>query len=185
MMSQDNECIQQLLCEARSGSRASMGHLAVIVRQRLYPFVLRTTLDPDAAEDIVQETLLSVLLEITRLREDSRFWPWVYRITWNKIQDSFRKCRLRSSGKATFALDCSGDAQPQNASVLDAKIHEERLRQVSDGVDQLSYHHRDIIRLRFYEQLSYEQIASRTRITPKMARTRSYRAKKQLKACLV
>ena len=77
----------------------------------------------------------------------------------------------------------------QNGSLLEAKAHEETLRQISDGVDQLSRHHRDVLRLRYYEQLSYAQIASRTRTTPKVARARSYRAKKclrtRLRACCI
>ena len=185
MVSQDNECIQELLCQARSGSRADMGHLAVIVRERMYPFALRTTLDPDAAEDIVQETLLSVVRGIGRLRENARFWPWVYRIGWNKIQDYLRKRRLRSSGKALLALDQSHDTRSHSESPLEAQILAERLRKISDGIEMLSYQHRDILRLRYYEQLTYAQIASRTRMTPKIARACSHRAKKRLKACLV
>jgi len=99
-MSKDNEYIQQLLSEARSGSRTSMGRLAVIVRERLYPFVLRTTLNHDLTEDILQETLLTVVRQVTSLRESLRFWPWVYRIAWSKIQDNLRRRRVRSSGKA-------------------------------------------------------------------------------------
>jgi RNA polymerase sigma factor (sigma-70 family) len=185
MVSQNEECIQDLLNEARSGSRAGMGHLAVIVRQRLYPFVLRTILDPDAAEDIVQDALVSILLHLDRLRANDKFWPWVYRIAICRIRDDIRRRRLHSAGKATLAVDHNGKTRPQDASVLDAQIHEEKLRQVSDGIDQLSCEHQDIIRLRYYEQLSYAQIASRTSISPKIARSRSYRAKKQLKACLV
>ena len=185
MVSQDNEHIQALLCEARSGSGAGMDRLAVVVRERLYPFVLRTILDPDAAEDIVQDALLSVLLHLERLRENDRFWPWVYRITMCKIRDHIRKRRVRSAGKATLALDRCGEARKQDGSVLDAQIHAERLRQVSDGIDRLNCQNRDIIRLRYYEQLSYAQIASRTQMSAKIARARSYRARKQLKACLI
>lgn len=185
MVSQNDKYIQQLIREARSGSQASAGHLAVMVRQRLYPFVLRTILDHDAAEDIVQDTLLSVLMQLDRLRKSDKFWPWVYQISLSKIRDNFRRHRLHSAGKATLARDCGGKDRQQNASVLDAKIQEERLKQVADGVDQLSGQHRDIIRLRYYEQLSYAQIASRARISPKIARARSHRAKKRLKACLV
>ncbi|MHC4626356.1 MAG: RNA polymerase sigma factor [Planctomycetota bacterium] len=183
MVSQDKECIRELLCEARSGSRVGTEQLAVIVRERMYPFVLRTILDPDAADDIVQETLLSVLMQLDRLRENQKFWPWVCRITLSKIRDHIRSRRLHSACRATLAR-CRHD-RPQHESVLDAEIHAERLRQVCDMVNQLSYDHRDIIRLRFYEQLSYAQIASRTSMTPKMARARSYRAKQRLKACLV
>jgi len=185
MVTQKNECIRELLCETRSGDRISTGHLAVIVRQRIYPFVLRTIPNPDAAEDIVQDTLLSVLLNLDRLRDNDKFWPWVYRIAICRTRDHIRKHRLRSAGKATLALGRGSEARPQDGDVLDAKIHEERLRQIADGIDQLSYEHRDIIRLRYYEQLSYAQIASRTRISPKIARARSYRAKQRLKACLI
>ena len=185
MVSQNDKCIQDLLCEARSGSRAGMGHLAVIVRQRLYPFVLRTILDPDAAEDIVQDALVSILLHLDRLRENDKFWPWVYRIAVCRIRDDIRKRRLHSAGKATLAVDHNGKTRPQDASVLDGQIHAERLRQVSDGIYRLSYEHKDIILLRYYEQLSYAQIESRTQMSAKIARSRSYRAKKQLKECLV
>ena len=185
MNNQENVDIEQLIARARSGNRAAMGHLAVVIRERLYRFVLRVTLDPDIAEDIVQETLLVVVREIAGLREDGRFWSWLYRITWNKMQDHFRKCRLRSSGKAILALNHSRSAAPHGDNLLEAKIHEETLRQVCDGVDRLNSLHRDILRLRYYEQLSYAQIASKTSISPKIARARSYRAKKRLKACLV
>jgi RNA polymerase sigma-70 factor (ECF subfamily) len=174
-----------LIREARSGSRDSAGHLAVMVRQRLYPFVLRTILDHDAAEDIVQDTLLSVLLHLDRLRESEKFWPWVFRISLSKIRDNMRRHRLHSSGKATVAHERRGQDRPQYGSVLDAQIRAERLREVSDGVDKLSGQHRDILRLRYYEQLSYAQIASRTHLSPKIARARTYRAKKRLKSCLI
>jgi RNA polymerase sigma-70 factor (ECF subfamily) len=147
--------------------------------------VLRSLPDPDTAEDIVQDTLLSVLMNLKRLRNIDSFWPWIYRIARCKTQDYLRRHRLHSVSKATLALNRSSEVRPNDGSILDAKIHEERLRQVAEEVDQLSYEHRDIIKLRFYEQLSYEQIASRTQISPKIARARTFRAKKCLKACLV
>jgi RNA polymerase sigma-70 factor (ECF subfamily) len=155
------------------------------VRRRIYPFVLRTISDPDAAEDIVQDTLLSVLLNLKSLRDKNKFWPWVCRIATCRIRDHIRRRRLRSAGKETLALDLGCKDRPQDMSVLDSQIRAEKLRQVADVVDQLSLEHRDIIRLRYYEQLSYAQIASRTRISPRIARSRSFRAKQRLKACLV
>ena len=99
-MNQDNEYIQQLLSEARLGSRRSMGRLAVIVRERLYPFVFRTTFDHDLTEDVLQETLLTVVGQVACLREKRKFWPWVFRIAWSKLQDNLRRRRHQSSGKA-------------------------------------------------------------------------------------
>jgi RNA polymerase sigma-70 factor (ECF subfamily) len=142
-------------------------------------------LNHDVTEDILQETLLSVVRQITSLRESRRFWPWVFRIAWHKIQDNRRRRRIQSSGKASFLRNQPQDAQAGSDSILEAKVHEETLQQLSDVVEQLSYQHRDVLRLRCYEQLPYAQIASLTRTTPQEARTRFHRAKKCLKARLL
>jgi RNA polymerase sigma-70 factor (ECF subfamily) len=180
-MSKDNKYIQQLLSEARSGSRASLGRLAVVVRERLYPFVLRTTLNHDLTEDVLQETLMTLVRKVDSLRDGRKFWPWVFRVAWSRTQDNLRRRRLRYFKKAElFRNQCRAD----NNSPLEAKIHEEQLRQVSDMVEQLSRQHRDVLRLRYYEQLPYAKIASLTRTTPQEARVRSHRARKSLKARL-
>ena len=186
-MNEQNEYIQQLLSEARSGSRRSMGHLATIVRERLYPFVFRTTLRHDVTEDVLQETLLTLLRQISSLRENRRFWPWVHRIAWSKIQDIVRQRKRRTSKKAFFFRNSyhTNDTQAQNDSLLDTKIRDETLQQVSAIVEQLNHQHRDVVRLRYYEQLSYSQIASLRRTTPDKVRIRFYQAKKSLKARLL
>jgi len=186
-MSKDNEYIQQLLSEARSGSRTSMGRLAVVIWERLYPFVFRTTLNHDLTEDVLQETLLSIVRQVTSLRESQRFWPWVYRIARSKIQDNLRRRRVRSSGKAWLLQKQyhSSVAQATSENLLETKIHKEALQQVSDIVEQLSRHQRDVLHLRYYEQLPYAEIASLTRTTPQMARVRFHRAKKSLKSRLL
>ncbi len=184
-MKKDDKYIQQLLCRARSGSRKSMGQLAVIVWERLYPFVFRTTLNHDLTEDVLQETLLAVVQRVASLRESQRFWPWVYRIAWSKIQNNYRRSRIRSSKKISLLRYHEKDAQSGSDSLLDAQIHAESLRQVSEVFEQLSHQQKDVLRLRYYEQLPYDRIASMTRTTPQMARVRFHRAKKCLKARLL
>ncbi|MCP4261099.1 MAG: sigma-70 family RNA polymerase sigma factor [Planctomycetes bacterium] len=184
-MKKDDKYIQQLLSSARSGSSKSMGQLAVVVWERLYPFVFRTTLNHDLTEDILQETLLAVVTQVASLRKSQRFWPWVYRVAWNKIQDSRRRSRLRSRDKVSLFRSHVNDSQAGGDSLLDAQIHAESLQQVSEVLEQLSHKHKDVLRLRYYEQLPYDRIASMTRTTPQMARVRFHRAKKCLKARLL
>jgi len=162
-----------------------MGRLAIIVWERLYPFVFRTTLRHDVTEDVLQETLLTMVRHVASLRESRRFWPWIYRIAWSKIQDALR--RRRSSAKALLLGNRHhpSNAQTGSDSLLDAKIRDETLQQVSAVVEQLSHQHRDVLRLRYCEQLSYAQIALLTRTTPQKVRVRFYRAKKSLKARLL
>ncbi len=182
-MRQSSQSIQPYLIAARSGSRAGMEHLAVAVWEQLYPFVLRTTWNPDLTEDILQETLLTVVQEVSSLRDTRKFWPWVYRIAWSKIQDSVRLSRQNASAKASLLGNPSHNGH--NDSVLEAGIQAETLQQLSALLEQLSREHRDVLHLRCYEQLPYAKIASLTHTTPQKARARFHRATQSLRARLL
>jgi RNA polymerase sigma-70 factor (ECF subfamily) len=174
--------IQRLLSQARSGSRAGMGRLAVITWERLYPIVFRQTWNHDVTEDILQETLLVVVQEVNSLRDTRRFWSWVYRIAKNKIRDNLRRSHLAASSKTL--LRSQSDNDQASGDILDAKIREEKLQQLSALMEQLNRQHRDILRLRYYEQLPYTEIASMTHTTPEKLRSCFHRARKRLKAQL-
>jgi len=182
-MSCSFQSVQPFLIAARSGSREGMGKLAVAVREQLYPFVLRTTWDPDLTEDILQETLLTVVLELRSLRDTRKFWPWIYRIAWSKIQDNVRLSRLHASAKEHLLGDPSHTGR--NDGVLESRIHAETLQRLSVLLEELSREHRDVLGLRCYEQLPYAKIASLTRTTPQKARARFHRATQCLRAKLL
>ena len=182
-MSKKTPSIQCLLVQARSGSRTGMERLAVIVWKRLYPAVFHATWNHDLTEDILQETLLAVVQEVNALRDIQRFWPWVHRIARNKIQDHLRRAQLQASSKTLLQRRSTDDKE--NGNVLDAKIHEEKLQQLMDLIEKLSRQHKEVLHLRYYEQMPYTEIASMTRTTPEKARARFHRARKRLKAQLL
>ena len=190
-MSQDNENIQQhreaffeILSDARSGNQAGMERLAVIVRERLYSFIFRTTLNHDLTEDILQETLLIMVGKVANLRSESSFWPWVFRIAYNKLRDNLRLRRAQSSGKDSLLQNQLCESQAGSGGILEETIRAERLQRLSALMGRLSRQSRDILRLRYYEKLPYTEIAALTRTTPQKARARFHRAKKYLKARL-
>jgi len=133
-------------------------------------------------EDVLQETLLTMVGQFACLRDKCRFWPWVFRIAWSKLQDNVRSHRAQSSGKASLIRNQSYKIRAGGDSLLDATIHAERLEQLSEMVEQLTRQHKDILHLRYYEQLPYTEIAALTSTTPQKARARFHRAKKYLKA---
>ena len=156
--------------------------LAGIVRERLYPFVFRTTLDHDLTEDVLQETLLTMVRKVACLRDERRFWPWVFRIAYSKLQDNLRRRRHQNSGNALLRQNQLCDSKADSGGILEETIHAEKLQKLSEVIEQLVPQHRDILRLRYYEQLPYTEIATLTRTTPQKARARFHRAKKYLKA---
>jgi RNA polymerase sigma-70 factor (ECF subfamily) len=191
-MKENDNSIEHLLAQARlpaakaragraRTSKAGMERLAVAVRERLYPFILRTTWDHDLTEDILQETLLTMVRELGSLREAARFWPWVHQIAWSKIQDNVRSARVHSAAKATLLARQPSEGH-SGGNVLDTSIQAETRERLRALLERLSQPHRDIIHLRCFEQLPYAKIASLTRMSPQKARARFHRATEALKA---
>jgi len=179
----DNSGYIQFLDGARAGEQAAMGRLATLVWEQLYPFIFRTTLDRDATEDLIQETLLAMLHQLGSLRDPERFWPWIYRIAWSKIRNRLRdrrmrslyeRMRLREWGDETMI--CADEIGP-----LEAQVRQETLREVSIAVSQLNRRQRDVLHLRCYEDLSYTEIAERVQTTPQRARVHFHRARQSLR----
>jgi RNA polymerase sigma-70 factor (ECF subfamily) len=171
-----------LLPSARAGDRGSLGRLAVLASEQLYPFVFRTTLSRDVTEDVLQETLLALVSRLDSLRDDRKFWPWIFRIAWTKVQNTRRSRQLQTALRRHPRASVARHGNDESA--LDATIRAEALAQIAAAVEQLSRQHRDILHLRTYEQLPYTEIASRTQTTPEKARVRFHRAKNTLKAHL-
>jgi RNA polymerase sigma-70 factor (ECF subfamily) len=173
----------QFLAEARSGGQAAMGRLAVLVWERLYPFIFRTTQDRDATEDILQETLLTMLRRLGSLRDGQRFWPWIYRIAWSRVQDRVRDRRLQSLHETALRRQTSADGYWSSGhDPLEAQVRAETLQRVSTAIDRLNGEQRDILHLRCYDDLPYTEIAARTRTSAAKVRVRFHRAKESLKA---
>ncbi len=181
----DESGYMQFLAEARSGGQAGMSRLAVLVWERLFPFVLRMIRSRDAAEDILQETLLTMLRRLNSLRDGRRFWPWIYRIAWSKVQDRLRDRRRRAL-QAT-ALRCRAQAEDLLSGPndpLETQVRAETLQQIAVAIARLNRRQRDILQLRCYEDLPYTEIAARTCTSPEKVRIRFHRAKESLKAQL-
>jgi RNA polymerase sigma-70 factor, ECF subfamily len=174
----------QVLGAARSGDQAAMGRLAVLVWERLHPFVYRVTLDRHAAEDILQETLLTMLRRLDSLRDEGRFWPWIYRIAWSKIRDRLRDRRLWSLYERSLlhAWSEQGDPCAGGIGPLEAQVREETLGEVSAAIARLTREQQDVLHLRCCEDLPYTEIATRVRTTPARARVHFHRARRSLKA---
>ncbi len=176
----------QFLAEARAGGQAGMSRLAGLVWERLFPFVLRTIRSRDAAEDILQETLLTMLRRLDSLRDGRQFWPWIYRIAWSKVQDHLRNGRRR--GLETTALRRRAQAEDLLSGPndpLETQVRAETLQQIAVAIARLNRRQRDILQLRCYEDLAYTEIAARTRTSPEKVRIRFHRAKESVKAQLV
>ena len=150
-MNPAKELIEQvLLLRCQIGDKDAFAELIERYQKPLRYFISRLLDDEAVAEDVIQDTWLSVIKKIHGLREAEAFPTWLYRIARNKVYQQLRR------NKRTFELDenlaVANDVEENIFSADDAaKIHR--------CLAKLKPVHKEVVLLRFLEQMSYEQIA--------------------------
>jgi RNA polymerase sigma-70 factor (ECF subfamily) len=143
---------------ARDAQRGSLEAVTRLVERHHGPllgFLYRLTAgDRPLAEDLVQETFTRMLHRFHQYRPAQPFKPWLYAIAVNLARDHFK----RADTRRTQALPADYDA-PGEPSPLQALLADETWRAVAALVRSLPAHQREVLLLRYVEDLSLEDIA--------------------------
>ena len=93
---------------------------------RIYYKVLSVVKNDDDAEDICQETFISVYKNLSKFREESNIYTWIYRIAINKTYDFFKKRKL------DFEINDDVLSLPEDINFDTKVILEEKLKLISE-----------------------------------------------------
>ena len=93
---------------------------------RIYYKVLSVVKNDDDAEDICQETFISVYKNLSKFREESNIYTWIYRIAINKTYDFFKKRKLE------FEINDEVLSLPEDINFDTKVILEEKLKLISE-----------------------------------------------------
>jgi RNA polymerase sigma-70 factor (ECF subfamily) len=140
-----------LVQRAQRGDRDAYEQLARAAAPRLFLVASRVLRNPDAAEDAVQETLVSIWQDLGTLRDPARFDGWAYRMVVHACRRQDR--RRRRLGVAIVDLS-EGVAEAH--SDLDVMELRDELRQ---AFDRLSHDHRVVVVLHHLAGLPLGEIA--------------------------
>lgn len=148
-------------------------HRLTAYADRVYAWAVRRTFTPEEAADLAQDVLLTALQELPRLRDESRFEPFLWgvakRVAW-------RFSRRMGRQRAMFSCDELPDApDPQDCETH--VLHGEIRRQVA----MLSTQWRDILVLHYFDGLSTREIAERLSLPEGTVTWRLSQARKRLK----
>jgi RNA polymerase sigma-70 factor (ECF subfamily) len=125
----------------------------------LYSYALVLTRNRSEAEDLVQETYVRALGAMGRLRADSNVKSWLFTIlrnTWFNQLRQQRTAKLVALDGEENAMDITETAKDPYAFYVGKMEHE----QVRQAIQQLPVDFREIILLREFEELSYQEIAT-------------------------
>ena len=93
---------------------------------RVYYKVLSVVKNDDDAEDICQETFISVYKNLRKFREESNIYTWIYRIAINKTYDFFKKRKIE------FEINDDVLSLPEDVNFDTKVILQEKLKLISD-----------------------------------------------------
>lgn len=137
----------------------------------LYAFLFRLSGSQHDAEDLAQETFLSVMRKLPAFKGDSSVKTWVYAIAVNKYRDFLRYGRLRAHDKI------SGDEPaPPHQSPLNDLMAKETGYRVRTAFYALAEHHRTAFSLVRFEGMTYKDVAQLLGTTLDTVRMRVHRA---------
>ena len=179
-MTPDNEA--ELLARCREGDSVAWDrlfeeHYAAAGR---FVFQLASDFSREDVEEICQEAFLSVIKNIGSFQGESRFQTWLFRIAANKARDYIERQRAAKRGGGQTPLSLNADDPdgrpidpPSSAPGPDAALlTAERHAQVRQALEMLGDPCREIIELRYFGDLSYEEIGASLRLNLKTVSSR-------------
>lgn len=159
---------QQLLDSFFAGDDSAISVLIERHKKRVCDYINMMVKDRDVADDIFQETFIKVLrfLREGRYTESGRFLSWVLRIAHNQVIDHFRQTKQQNHiSESNAGYDLFNNRKLSDANVEDKLI----LTQIQDDVRKLVEHlpeeQREVVFMRYYNGLSFKEIAEQTNVS--------------------
>ena len=160
-----------------------LDELILQYQHRLLRYLLYLTGNREMAEDLFQETWMRVLVRGSQFNGNSRFDTWLFTIARNLVIDLRRR---RSMASLEEMCEAGDEERPfevasQDKSPFDHLATLERGQVVAEALLTLDPLHREVLVLRFHEEMSLEEIARMTRAPLSTVKSRLYRGLAALK----
>ena len=160
---------------AQSDQRSAMEVVIQKYREPLYFHARYILKDHQEAYDLVQEVFIKAMRE-TRLYDDEfKIKAWLFRVTTNLCFNQVRKRKRRGA-----LLDTLMKPEALSADQFKSVFEGEQRDEVMAGLDQLSEDHREILVLRYYDDLSYSEISDVLKVKLGTVMSRLSRARLRL-----
>ena len=171
---------ENIIARARRGDADAFEQLVVAYRDQVFRLALRMCGNEADADEVAQEAFLSAWKALPNFRGDSRFSTWLYQLTSHAAIDLMRREKRQIT-----AEDITEVSAPDPGPSPQQQAERSETRQaVRDAMGQLSPEYRQIVVLRFLQELSYEEIGAVLKLPPGTVKSRLNRAKSQLKDIL-
>jgi RNA polymerase sigma-70 factor (ECF subfamily) len=180
---------KRLIQQALGGSQAAYGELMSNYNDSIYYLVLKMVRDKEEAEDLKIEIFGKAFLKLEQYTTQFAFSTWLFRIASNHCIDFIRKKRMKTysidqqdedSENGTWSLDI----RSENKDPEEAFIHEQKIKLMRLEVTKLKEPYQELVTLRYFEELSYDEIAEQLSLPLGTVKAQLFRARAMLSEML-
>ena len=137
-------------------------------QNRLFNYIYFLVRSREVAEDLFQETFVKAIVTLQQGRyvNDNKFSAWITRIAHNLVIDQFRVERnenLISNDETEF--DIFNDAKLSEGNIENSMVNDQVLKDVRALVDELPDCQREVVFMRYYQDMSFKEIADITGVS--------------------
>lgn len=158
----------QLVTLYLQGNNSAFDVLLKRHQSRLFNYIYFLVRSREVAEDLFQETFVKAIVTLQQGRyvNDNKFSAWITRIAHNLVIDQFRVERnenLISNDETEF--DIFNDAKLSEGNIENSMVNDQVLKDVRALVDELPDCQREVVFMRYYQDMSFKEIADITGVS--------------------
>ena len=156
-----------VVCYAQ-GNNAAFDTLLGRYKSSVYSYIYYIVQDKELAEDIFQETFVKVIVTIKQggHTENGKFKAWIMRIAHNLVIDSFRQERSENTiSNDEVEVDLFNNRDLCEETIEDSLVRRQVLSDVRKLVKHLPDNQREVLEMRYYQDLSFKEIADLTGVS--------------------
>jgi RNA polymerase sigma-70 factor, ECF subfamily len=176
------------VAQVRRGNLDALSQLMARYQNRLFRYLLRLVRDPAEAEDLFQQTWLRVAEKIESFDPRRNFDAWLFTVARNLALDHLRRIRPQSLDEPAGTEPGSETGVDRLLSremlPLDRILEIERSGQLASALQELPVSYREVISLRFEEEMKIEEIAQVLAAPLSTVKSRLRRSLEQLRLSL-
>lgn len=151
------------------GNNRAFDELLSRNQSKLFSYILFVVIDEDKANDLFQETFVKVITKLHQGRyvDSGKFGAWIMRIAHNVIMDWYREQRSRNLIEPTDENDLSNLSGNEilDSNVENRYVNDQIMVDVKNMMNMLPPTQREVVFMRFYQDLSFKEIAETTGVS--------------------
>lgn len=170
---------EELVKLVQKGEDDAYSHVVERYQRKIYAYIMRLTNHRDEAHDIAQDVFLKAYKNLHRFDTDRKFSSWVYRIAHNESVNWLKK-NTRVKMESIEVREENGRQVVSATDVEEEYMQKEESETVKSSINQLPARYREVMKMRYLKQLSYEEISGELKKPINTVGTLISRAKKKL-----